>query len=54
MLEIEFETGYVTFHQGPAGKSTKSPFFNNRYLIVVLGANGRDWLDSGFPFVRQK
>jgi hypothetical protein len=54
MLEIEFEVGNVTFHQGPAGKSTKSPFFNNRYLIVVLGANGRDWLDSGLPFVRQK
>jgi hypothetical protein len=54
MLEIEFEVGNVTFHQGPAGKSTKSPFFNNRYLIVVLGASGRDWLGAELPFVRQK
>jgi hypothetical protein len=54
MLEIEFEVGNVTFHQGLAGKSTKSPFFNNRYLIVVLGANGREWLAADFPFVKSK
>jgi hypothetical protein len=54
MLEIEFEVGNVTFHQGIAGKSTKSPFFNNRYLIVVLGAKGPEWLASDLPFVRQK
>jgi hypothetical protein len=53
-MDIVFEVGNVTFHQGLAGKSTKSPFFNNRYVIVVLGANSREWLAAGFPFVHQK
>jgi hypothetical protein len=54
LLDLEFEGGNVTFHQGLAGKSTKSPFFNNRYVIVVLGANGKDWLAADLPFVRAK
>jgi hypothetical protein len=53
LLEIVFEGGNVTFHQGP-GKSVKSPFFNNRYLIVVLGINGKDWQAAGLPFVKGK
>ena len=51
LLEIEFEGGSVTFHQG-TGKSVKSPFYNNRYVIVVLGANGKEWPAANLPFVR--
>jgi hypothetical protein len=53
LLEIEFQGGHVTF-QGTAGRSPKSPFFNDRYLIVVLGANGRDWAAANYGFVQQK
>jgi hypothetical protein len=54
LLEIEFQGGSVTFHQGMAGKSTKSPFFNDRYVIVVLGTNGKEWLAANHPFVRTR
>jgi hypothetical protein len=53
-LELEFQGGNVTFHQGSSGRSTKSPFYNDRYLIVVLLNDGKEWLATNRPFVRVK
>jgi hypothetical protein len=54
LLELEFEGGTVMFHQGVGGRPVRSPFFNNRYQIVVLGVNGPAWLQTGFGFVRTR
>ncbi len=44
----------MTFHQGVNGRPTKSPFFNNRYQIVVLGISGEQWLKANLPFVKTR
>ncbi len=54
LLELQFEGGTVTFHQGISGRPAKSPFFNNRYQIVVLGVNAEDWIKSNFTFVKSR
>jgi len=51
LLELEFEKGGVVFRLGASAKPVKSPFFNDRYQIVVLGVDGKAWIDAGFPFV---
>jgi hypothetical protein len=55
-LDLEFQVGSVTFHQGAAGRSTKSPFFNDRYTLPVLlkSGGGAGWLATNQPFVRPK
>ena len=51
LLELEFEKGGVVFRLGASAKPVKSPFFNDRYQIVVLGVDGKAWIEAGFPFV---
>lgn len=51
LLELEFERGGVVFRLGASAKPVKSPFFNDRYQIVVLGVDGKAWIDAGFTFV---
>jgi len=53
LLELDFEDGYIEFRQG-ISRMVKSPFFNNKYEIVVLGVSRDDWLGAHFPFVGVK
>ncbi|HYC78151.1 MAG TPA: hypothetical protein VEI02_11040, partial [Planctomycetota bacterium] len=54
MCDLDFEGGSVSYHQTVGGRGAKSPFFNNRYQIVLLGVSAKDWLAAGFPFVAMK
>jgi hypothetical protein len=54
ILDVEFQGGSVTFHQGSQGRSTKSPFFNDRYVIVVLLSEPEAWLTANQPYVKAK
>jgi hypothetical protein len=51
LLELDFEGGTVAFQSGIA-RTVKSPFFNNRYQIVIIGAETRAWMEAGLPFLR--
>jgi hypothetical protein len=51
LLEMEFEKGMVVFHR-PTGRDIKSPFFNNRYQIVVIGIDSQVASRSGFSFLK--
>ncbi len=51
LLELEFERGGVVFRLSTAAKPVRSPFFNDRYQIVVLGIEGKAWIEAAFPFV---
>jgi hypothetical protein len=53
LLELDFEKGTVAFQQGIA-RTVKSPFFNNRYQIVVIGVETKAWTDAAFSFLRVK
>ncbi|MAG55325.1 MAG: hypothetical protein CMJ83_03455 [Planctomycetes bacterium] len=52
-LELDFHGGYINFRHG-IGRTIKSPFFNNRYQIVVLGAETQTWIDAKLSFLRVK
>jgi hypothetical protein len=54
ILDVEFQGGSVTFHQGSQGRSTKSPFFNDRYVIVVLLSEPQAWLTADQPYIKAK
>jgi hypothetical protein len=51
MVDLDFEKGHVVFHGSVGGRDAKSPFFNDRYQIVLLGAPSKDWLSAGLAFV---
>jgi hypothetical protein len=50
-LELEFEAGHIDFRQGLT-RNIRSPFFNDRYEIVVLGVDGKAWIDAALPFLQ--
>ena len=52
-LELDFETGYIDFRHG-ISRTVRSPFFNNRYQIVVLGIDTQEWIGSNLAFLRGK
>lgn len=52
-LELDFETGHIEFRHG-ISRTVKSPFFNNRYQIVVLGIAQQDWLGAKLSFLKVK
>lgn len=54
MVDLDFEKGYVVFHGQAQGRDAKSPFFNDRYQIVLLGAPSKDWLTAGLAFVAMR
>jgi HAMP domain-containing protein len=54
LLDLDFESGAVVFHGSVSGRDARSPFFNGRYQIVLLGAPAKDWLSSGLSFVSMR
>lgn len=52
-LELDFETGHIEFRHG-ISRTLKSPFFNDRYQIVVLGVAQQDWLGAKLSFLKIK
>ena len=54
MVDLDFEKGFVVFHGRTQGRDAKSPFFNDRYQIVLLGAPSKDWLTAGLAFVAMR
>lgn len=53
LLEIEFEEGEILFHiTGAAGGGKKSPFYDNRYRLPILGASSAEWIRHGWVFVK--
>ena len=50
LIELEFERGSVHYNQGT--RTIRSPFFDGRYQIVVLGVDRQAWLGAGYPFIR--
>lgn len=52
-LELDFEDGHIEFRHG-ISRTLKSPFFNNRYQIVVLGVDQQDWLGAKLAFLKVK
>lgn len=53
LMELDFQVGHVEFRHG-VSRIVKSPFFNDRYEIVVLGVSRDDWVAAGFPFLKVK
>lgn len=49
LIELEFVKGTVTFHQGVA-RPVRSPFFNERYEIVLVGVETAAWTSASLPF----
>ncbi|MSR74695.1 MAG: hypothetical protein EXS14_04385 [Planctomycetes bacterium] len=49
LLELTFQRGNVTFHQGVA-RPVRSPFFNERYQIVLVGVESDAWTSARLPF----
>lgn len=56
MADLDFEKGHVVYHGSMDGgaRDAKSPFFNDRYQIVLLGAPSKDWLAGGLAFVAMR
>ena len=52
-LELDFEGGFVEYRHGLT-RTVRSPFFNNRYQIVVLGVNVQDWLAARLGFLKTR
>ena len=52
-LEMGFEIGHIEFRHG-ISRTVKSPFFNDRYQIVVLGVGQQDWLGAKLAFLKVK
>lgn len=50
ILELSFVRGTVTFHQGVA-RAVRSPFFNDRYQMVLTGIEPATWSAAKLPFV---
>jgi len=49
LLELTFTRGAVTFHQGVA-RTVRSPFFNDRYQMTLLGVDPAEWTSAKLPF----
>ncbi len=49
ILELSFVRGTVTFHQGVA-RALRSPFFNDRYQMVLTGVEPATWTAAKLPF----
>lgn len=49
VMELDFIRGTVTFHQGVA-RAVRSPFFNERYEIVLVGVEADAWNGAKLPF----
>jgi hypothetical protein len=54
MADLDFVKGSIVFHSSVAGRDARSPFFNDRYQIVLLGAPSKDWLTAGLAFVSMR
>ena len=52
-VELDFEGGHVEYLRG-ISRRVKSPFFNNRYQIVVLGVESLEWQRAGLPFLKTR
>lgn len=50
IVEITFETGFVHFQQ-VLTKAVKSPFFNNRYQVILIGVDPQGWMQASLPFL---
>jgi hypothetical protein len=52
-VELDFEGGFVEYLRG-ISRRVKSPFFNNRYQIVVLGVASETWINARLPFLKTR
>lgn len=50
-VELDFEGGFVEYLRG-ISRTVRSPFFNNRYQIVVLGIAPEEWIAARLPFLK--